>query len=253
MAKTKLIVANWKMNPDTEVEAKNALTKIKKGLKKEKKTNVVICPPFVFINLVKKAIVDENVLLGAQDVFIGKGNSHTGEVGINMLQELGVRYIILGHSERKAEGETEEMIAKKLSGVIRKGLKGILCIGEKDRNEHGDYYHEIKKQLHSMLDGIPKKSANKIIIAYEPIWAIGKLEDEAINPEKLNEMTIFIRKTLSDIFGRDEAEKILVLYGGSVGKSNAKKLVDEGKVDGLLIGRDSLKPKNFLEIVKEIK
>ena len=254
MAKTKLIVANWKMNPETEIEAKEALNKIKAGLKKEKVNKVVVCPPFVFIDLVKRSIgTEKEVALGAQDVFIGQGNSHTGEVSIDMLKELGVKYVIVGHSERRAEGETDEVIAKKLAGIIKNGLKGILCIGEKERNDHGDYYHEIKRQLHSALDGITKKSAKNIIIAYEPVWAIGKPENEALNPEKLHEMSIFIKKTLSDILGHEEAGKVLILYGGSVGKSNAKELVEGGGIDGLLIGRDSLKPENFLEIVKEIK
>lgn len=254
MKNQKLIVANWKMNPDTEEEAKKALEKIKIGLKKGKSGKIVLCPPFVFIDLVEKSAVNNRkILLGAQDVFIGQGNSHTGEISIDMLKDMGVKYVIVGHSERKAGGETDEMIAKKLSGVIKNGLKGILCVGEKDRNEHGDYYHEIKRQLHTALDGIQRKFAKRVIIAYEPVWAIGKPEDEAINPEKLHEMNIFIKKTLSDVFGHEEAEKIPVLYGGSVGKSNAKELVGGGKVDGLLIGRDSLKPENFLEIVREIK
>ena len=254
MAKTKLIIANWKMNPETEIEAKDALNKIKAGLKKEKGNKVVICPPFVFIDLVKKSVgTEKEIVLGAQDVFIGQGNSHTGEVSIDMLKELGVKYVIVGHSERKAEGETDEIITKKLAGVIKNGLKVILCIGEKERNDHGDYYHEIKRQLHSSLDGVTKKSAKNIIIAYEPVWAIGKPENEALNPEKLHEMSIFIKKTLSDILGHEEAGKVLILYGGSVGKSNAKELVEGGGIDGLLIGRDSLKPENFLEIVKEVK
>ena len=254
MAKTKLIVANWKMNPETEAEAKEALNKIKAGLKKEKSSKVIVCPPFIFLDLANRVVGDDKgIILGAQDVFIGQGNSHTGEVGIDMLKELNVKYVIVGHSERKAEGETDEMIAKKLAGVIKNGLKGILCVGEKERNDHGDYYHEIKRQLHSSLDSVSKKSSKDLVIAYEPVWAIGKTESEALGAEKLREMTIFIRKTLSDILGHEEAEKVLILYGGSVGKSNAKELVEGGGIDGLLIGRDSLKPENFLEIVGEIK
>ena len=132
MAKTKLIVANWKMNPETEAEAKEALNKIKAGLKKEKSSKVIVCPPSIFLDLANRVVGDDKgIILGAQDVFIGQGNSHTGEVGIDMLKELNVKYVIVGHSERKAEGETDEMIAKKLAGVIKNGLKGILCVGEK--------------------------------------------------------------------------------------------------------------------------
>jgi triosephosphate isomerase len=254
MTKSKLIVANWKMNPETEAEAKDILNKIKAGMKKAEGNKIIICPPFVFINLAKKILLGEDgISLGAQDVFVGQGNSHTGEIGMDMLKELSVKYVIVGHSEKKASGETDEMINKKLIGLIKNNFKVILCVGEKERNEHGDYYHEIKRQLHSGLDSVQKKFAKNIVVAYEPVWAIGKSEGGALDPEKLREMNIFIKKILSDIFKHEEAEKIPVLYGGSVGVSNAKEIIEKGNVDGLLIGRDSVEPKNFLEIVKEVK
>jgi triosephosphate isomerase (TIM) len=246
--KIKLLIANWKMNPSTEKEAREIVFKVKSKLKD--KTKVIICPPFVFVGLVKKILGKEKKIeLGVQDVFIGKGKSHTGEVGIEMVKDMGVKYVIIGHSEKRALGDTDEIIKSKLLGVVKNNLKAILCIGEGSRNEHGDHYHEIKKQILIVLSGLPKKYSKKLIVAYEPIWAIGKTEEGAINPEKLHEMTIFIRKTLNDIFGHTESEKIPVVYGGSVGKNNSKELLENGKIDGFLVGRESLKPKDFLEII----
>ena len=245
MAKTKLIIANWKMNPETEIEAKDALNKIKAGLKKEKGNKVVICPPFVFIDLVKKSVgTEKEIVLGAQDVFIGQGNSHTGEVSIDMLKELGVKYVIVGHSERKAEGETDEIITKKLAGVIKNGLKVILCIGEKERNDHGDYYHEIKRQLHSSLDGVTKKSAKNIIIAYEPVWAIGTGQQ----PTAEDVVTVhqLIRKILGNV-----GQTVPVLYGGSVNAGNAASILREDEVDGVLVGSASLNADSFWAIAEK--
>lgn len=250
----KLIIANWKMNPDTETETKIIISEIKKGLRGKNKAKIVVCPPFVFMSLVKDLLKnDKKIVLGTQDIFVGLGNSHTGEISVEMIKDLGAKYVIIGHSERRAQGDTEEIITKKISNAFKNSIKVILCIGERERNEHGDYYHEIKNQLLAVLSGNQKKYAKNLIVAYEPIWAIGKSEAEAMNPEKLHEMTIFIRKTLSDLFGHEEALKVPVLYGGSVGTNNAKTLIEKGNIDGLLIGRESLKPNDFVEIVKQIK
>jgi len=252
MKNTKYIMANWKMNPDTGEEAKSILTEIKKRLKAIKNAKIVICPPFVFTNLAKNILEKSGLDLGVQDVYIGQGNAHTGEVGIEMIKSLNAKYIMVGHSEKKAAGETEETISIKVAGVIKNNLKVILCIGEKERNECGDYFQEIEKQIISALSKIQKKFAGNIIIAYEPIWAIGKSEKEAINSEKLQEMVIFIRKILSNIVGHEKAENIPILYGGSVNKNNAEDLIKEGRVNGVLVGRESLDPKNFVDMVKSI-
>lgn len=248
--KNKLLIANWKMNPSSEKEAIEIVSKIKTGVKNKKNTNVVICPPFIFVGLVRKMLNNDKKLeLGVQDVFIGRGKSHTGEIGVEMVKEIGAEYVIVGHSEKRSAGDTDEIVKDKLSGILKNNLKAIFCVGEGNRNEHGDHYHEIKRQISSALSNLPKKYSKKLVLAYEPVWAIGKTEKEAISPEKLHEMAIFIRKTLSDIFGHTEAEKIPVVYGGSVGKNNSKELLENGKVDGFLVGRESLKPKEFLEII----
>ncbi len=254
MAKTKgkLIVANWKMNPESADKAKKIAAEIKKFGRKFGTSKIVICPPFVFVNEVAKVLSgSKKIVLGAQDVFIGKGVSHTGEISIEMLKSAGVKYTIVGHSERRAVSDTDEIVREKLFGALKAGLKVILCVGEKERNEHGDQYKEVKRQIESALAKLPKIFTKNLTIAYEPIWAIGKSEKEAMNGGQLHEMSIFIKRVIGDILGKKDVEKIAILYGGSVTKNNAKEIVEKGNVDGLLIGRESLKVENFVELIEE--
>jgi triosephosphate isomerase len=204
------------------------------------------------LNDVRKIIYGEKTIsLGAQDVWQGDGRSITGEIGSEMLSDHDVKYSIIGHSSRRDDCETDGVIAEKIKVSIKNGIIPILCVGEKERNEHGDFYNQIRAQLQEDLSKITKKNSAKIIIAYEPIWAIGKKESDAISPGDLHEMTIFIRKTLSDLFGKDNASAP-ILYGGSVSEKNAKEIFVGGGVSGLLIGRESLKPENFIDLIKEI-
>ncbi len=250
--KTKpLIIANWKMNPETEQEVKNISLEIKGGIKNIKGLNTVICPPVIFMDAVKKTI-GKSVCLGAQDAFVGYGSSHTGEISLEMIKKTGAKYILVGHSERRETEDTEEEIREKVSGVLKSGLKAVLCIGENERSERGDYYNEVKIQIISALSGLQKKYTKNLIVAYEPVWAIGNKDNKALDSEKLYEMAIFIKKILNDLFGQEIAKNIPILYGGSVNKNNAKEILKNGKVNGLLIGRESLKAQNFIEIIKNI-
>ncbi len=250
----KLVVGNWKMNPESIEEAKEIASEINKNTKLFKNTNVVVCPPFVFLNELSKIFSkNKKISLGAQDIFIGQGGSHTGEVGSDMLKNLGVKYTIIGHSDRRESLDSEFLVKEKLFGALKDGFKAILCIGEKERNEHGDQYNEVKGQIESAIIKLPKRFIRNLIIAYEPIWAIGKSENEAVKPEDLHEMSIFIKRVVSDILGLKEAEKVAILYGGSVTENNAKEIIEKGNVSGLLVGRESLKPKNFIELIGSIE
>lgn len=247
----KLIIGNWKMNPETPEQAKNISVTINKNISKVNNIHLVLCPPFVFLNEVSSILSkNKKISLGAQDIFIGSGVSHTGEVGADMLKNIGVKYVIIGHSDRRENLDSDILVREKLFGTLEKGFKAILCIGEKDRNEHGDQYGQVREQIESALVKLPKKFLKNLIIAYEPIWAIGKKEEDAVKPEDLHEMSIFIKKILSDIFGIKEVEKVTIIYGGSVTKNNAKEIIEKGNVSGLLVGRESLRPENFLELIK---
>ncbi len=251
---TKLIVANWKMNPKSADEAKDIISEINKKSKSFGDVKVVVCPPFIYLNEVSNVIaISNSIILGAQDVFIGSGVSHTGEVGIELLKRAKVKYIIVGHSERRAEDDTDLIVKEKMLGSLKAGFKVILCVGERERNEHGDHFHEIKQQIEDAIIKLPKKFIKNLVIAYEPVWAIGRPESEAIKPDQLQEITIFIKRLISDTLGAAEVKNIKILYGGSVTKNNSKEIIDRGGVDGLLIGRESLNPKNIVELIQDIK
>ena len=247
MAKNKIVIANWKMNPVGEKEAEKIFSNIIKNIKKIKKTEVVICPPFVYLGNLRK--FGKKIMLGAQNTFYEESGAHTGEISADMLDNLGTKYVILGHSERRAKGENNEEVNKKIKCVLDSGLIPIVCIGEKERDEKHEYLNFVKKQTEECLNGVSKNSISKVIIVYEPVWAISANKIREAIPEEFREMAIFIRKILNDKFGAKMIKKIKIVYGGSVNPKNALGFLSEGKADGLLVGRDSLDPKKFVEII----
>lgn len=250
----KIIIANWKMNPFSVKEAENILNGVKKTVAKLKKTQVVICPPFVYFNNIQKKIGGfVNLFLGAQNSFWENEGAFTGEISPEMIKNYGGSYVILGHSERRALGETDEIVSKKAVTCLKAGLKIIVCIGEKTRDDHGEYLQFLNNEIRDSLSKVQKKFLPNLIIAYEPIWAIGKKDSEAMRSSDIHEMTIFIKKILSEIYGKDSALLVPILYGGSVGGKNAGEIIKDGGVNGLLVGHQSLKPENFNEILKSVE
>ena len=167
-----------------------------------------------------------------------------------MLKNIGDEYVIVGHSECRAKGETNSEVAKKVSATVKKGLIAVVCVGESERDEDGSYTTFVKTQLSESLEGVSKSHINKIVIAYEPVWAIGKKAKKEATKEDVLEMTIFIRKVLADVFGEKKGVSVPVLYGGSVNQKNVFSYVNGCEVDGLLVGRASLKPAIFEKILK---
>ena len=246
----KMVVANWKMNPATLGEAEVIFMGIKK-ITKNMDAKIVICPPFVYLNSLKQLFIKDKIALGAQDVFNESKGAFTGEISSEMLLSAGATYVIVGHSERRALGESNELIAKKVSAALRAGLTVVLCVGEKERDVHGVYLGFLKTQLSESLAGVSKRYVENLIIAYEPIWAIGK-GNEPLDSHGLHQMTIFIRKHLIDIYKGVAGSSVRIIYGGSVNPDNAESMVFEGEVDGLLVGRESLSAERFGEIVKVV-
>lgn len=244
----KLVVGNWKMNPQSVDDAKKLAGTIKKAMAKVRKTNVVLCPPFVYISPLSN-VPKGSLFLGAQNANHEMVGSFTGEVSYSHLYQFGVRYVIVGHSERRKMGETDDLVNKKVKSVVNGGMTAIVCVGESVRDTNGDYLDFIKQQLVSALRDVPKKLTDRVVIAYEPIWAIGARD--AMSPVDLHEMSIFIKKILKDSFSI-ASDSVQILYGGSVDRVNADRLVVEGNVSGLLIGRESLKAGEFVEIIKLI-
>jgi triosephosphate isomerase (TIM) len=245
----KLIIGNWKMYPVTLEEALRINKGIKKVSKNLKSTNVVICPPFVYIPKLGSR-VESKISLGAQNVYFEEQGAFTGEVSAKMLKEVGVTHVIVGHSERRERGETDEMISKKIALLLELGMNPILCVGEKVRNEHGEHLDFLKNQIKNSLNKVSKKNINKLIVAYEPIWAIGA--KEPMEGATVYEMSLFVKKVLSDIIGYSEAVGTPVLYGGSVNFRNAPDIIVKGQVDGLLVGRESVNQVGFVELLKAV-
>lgn len=244
----KIVIGNWKMNPLSLKGAEKLFADVTKNVSGVQKTEVVICPPFVYLEKLKK--ISKKISLGAQDVYWGETGAFTGEISADMLYDIGARYVIVGHSERRAQGENNNDVNKKIKSALSVGLRPILCVGENMRDENHEYFNVVKTQLMECLDGVSKNSVSKIIIAYEPVWAISSTPNrEDATPDNSREMTIFIRKILSDKFG-SEASKVRIIYGGSVNEKDAEDFLKNGGVNGLLPGKASLDPKKFSQIVK---
>ncbi len=246
----KIVVGNWKMNPTSVEEARRIYRSVNNTAKKLTSTDVVVCPPFVYSKLFLSKNNKNPVLVGSQDSFMEDQGSYTGEVSPLMLKDLGISYVIVGHSERRARGETDELVSKKIQAVLESGMSPILCIGEKERDAGGNYLHFIKDQIKNSLNKVSKKYINKLVIAYEPLWAIGA--KEAMNTSDIHEMTLFIKKVLSDIYGHSEALSTKILYGGSVNFRNATDIIVSGQVNGLLVGRESINSAGFVELLKAV-
>jgi len=247
MAKKKIVIGNWKMNPLSIKEGEKLVSLFVKNLPKVKKTDIVFCPSYVLLALARR--LSKKINLGAQNGFVGDVGAYTGEISFGMLRSLGVSYVILGHSERRALGETNTDINKKIKGALFSSVTPILCIGESVRDENHEYLNFVKTQLEESLQGITKNNLKEIIIAYEPVWAIGKNATRTATPEEFLEMSIFIKKVLTDKFGKPHVEQVRIIYGGSAHPENVLSFLKIGKAEGFLVGRDSLDVKKFLEIV----
>jgi triosephosphate isomerase len=250
MEEKKIIIGNWKMNPTTLKEAKSDLLKIKKAAGKLTNVQSALAVPSVFIGSLSKEIKGHRFVLGAQDVFWEDQGSFTGEVSAKQLLDFKVTYCIVGHSERRALGETDEMVNKKVKSLLKSGIVPVLCIGESERDEMGNYLKFVAKQVKSVLKDVSKKDLLNIVFVYEPIWAISTHATGPANPAQCFEMVIHIKKVITDLYKLNKAPNITILYGGSANEENAESFLVEGGVNGLLPGRASLNPKSFISILK---
>jgi triosephosphate isomerase len=231
------------------VEAISIFTQIKKDLS-VLKYKIIICPPALFVSPLSK-IKTANIALGIQNTAPEDTGAHTGQVSVGTALSYKIGYCIIGHSESRAQGDTDDIIAKKLAYVLKNKVTPILCIGEHTRDDTHAYFTFIENQLKSSLTLLSKKQIEQLIIAYEPIWAIGKDALRDATPEEFYEVKIFIKKILKESFGITHA--VPVIYGGSVTAKNAGWFTSDGRADGLLVGRASVDPKAFIEITRIIK
>lgn len=246
------LIANWKMNPAGRKEALALWGGMKKKLPQSGRATVVLCPPFSYLGLVKPS---KRVALGAQDCGWAKTGAFTGAVSPTMLKDAGCEYVIVGHSERREYfGETNEMINKKMKAALAAGLRPVLAVGEKARqtfDRRGIHTNEldpiVEKQLMEGLAGISAKKLEQILIAYEPVWAIGT--GLTPQPDEVFSAVLFIRKILTRMANRAASARIPVLYGGSTDSKNLEGFLRGGNADGALVGGASLDAKEFGEMV----
>ncbi len=236
------------MEPETLEEAKRIFGAIKRNV--SKKSDCIICPPALFLPSLFRLNTESGLSLGVQDVFFEKEGHFTGFLSANMLQKAGADYAIIGHSERRMRGESDEEVNKKALSALKARLQVILCVGESARDQSGRFLEFIQMQLKHSLLGLKKSDVKRIMVAYEPVWAIGA--SEAMNPRDLHQMTLFIRKVLTELFGKEAAYPVPILYGGSVNDENCAEIICEGEADGLLVGRASLDPKEFIRIADTV-
>lgn len=246
--KRNLIVGNWKMFK-TISEAVTLVNIVKAGIHKATDCDVVVCPPFTALAAVSEAIRESNIDLGAQDMYSETEGAFTGEISPLMLKDVGCRYVILGHSERRSYfGEKDELINKKVLAALKYNLVPIVCVGETLEEREGRLAFEVvKKQFECSLKDLDAESIQKVVIAYEPVWAIGTGRNAT--PEQAEQMHSYIRRLLNERYGTDVAGKIKILYGGSVKPDNIAQLVSKPNIDGALVGGASIKAESFIQIV----
>jgi triosephosphate isomerase len=246
----KLIIAgNWKMNK-TVAEALDLVAGMKRDLRGVKEVDIVVCPPFTALSEVSKAIINTNIRLGAQNMSEHNFGAYTGEIASGMLKEFSVRYVILGHSERRQyQKEGDDLIAKKALAAHGTALKPIVCVGETlSERESGKTEKVLETQVRGSLAGLSKTQVEETVIAYEPVWAIGT--GKTATTAQAQEAHLFIRRLLADMLGDMVARRVRIQYGGSVKPSNARELMSQPDVDGALVGGASLELRSFADIVK---
>jgi triosephosphate isomerase len=248
-----ILVANWKNHPSSLNEAKALLTQISRQSQLYKKLFFFIAPPLSYFESVS-ARPKSFIRLAVQNIFSTlRSGSYTGEVTPDILKSFGVKLAIIGHSERRAMGETSEDVSRKVKMAIRSGIIPLVCVGEVTRDQDGEYFEFLREELELSLASLNRKSdISNLVIAYEPVWAIGKNATDAMETTDLSESVIFIKKILTNMFGRAMAERVPILYGGSVEPSNADLLIRGTGIKGFLVGHASLDAKSLGFIAKSL-
>ncbi len=248
MARKLFIAGNWKMNLD-KASAVALAQGLAKELGSESGVDLAVCPPSVYLDAVSEALKGTKIAVGGQNCFYEDNGAFTGEVSTAMLKDVGCRYVILGHSERRhVIGETDELINRKVLKVLADGLLPILCVGELLEEREANRTDEVvERQTRRGLEGVSKADAAKVTIAYEPVWAIGT--GKTASPEQAQEVHAMIRGLLADLYDAELAQAVRIQYGGSVKASNAKELLGCEDIDGALVGGASLKVADFAGIV----
>ncbi len=245
----KVIAGNWKMNNDVNGTV-NLISEIKKELNaKSQKADIIVCPPFTNLETAYALVKDSTIKLGAQNMYFEESGAFTGEISPSMLKSTGCEFVILGHSERRTIfHETDQTINKKIKTAVKHGLKPIFCIGETlEEREKGITFKVIETQVRNGLEGLTQSELSDMIIAYEPVWAIGTGRNAT--PQQAQEVHQFIRGLVAKLYNQGFADQLVIQYGGSVKPDNAKELLSQPDIDGALVGGACLKADLFVKII----
>ncbi|MBT8385969.1 MAG: triose-phosphate isomerase [Ignavibacteria bacterium] len=247
----KVIAGNWKMNNDLN-ESQDLVSKIINGLGNDTKWDVIVCPPFTSLKEVSSLIKDTPVKLGAQNLYFEDSGAFTGEISASMLKSVGCEYVIIGHSERRTIfGEPDDVINKKIQNALKHNLKSIFCVGELlEQREDGTTMEVVKNQILKGLKDITPEQLSEIIIAYEPVWAIGT--GKTATPDQAQDVHAAIRELIVENFSENVADNLVIQYGGSVKPDNAGELLSQKDIDGALVGGACLKADSFLGIISAV-
>jgi len=245
----KVIAGNWKMNNDISATI-SLITEIKKGVNDQTKAVVIICPPFTSLETTQTLLKDSQIKYGAQNMYFEESGAFTGEISPLMLKSVGCEYVILGHSERRTIfHETDSIINKKIKTAVKHNLKPIFCIGETlEEREKGITFEVCERQVRQGLEGLSESELSNLIIAYEPVWAIGT--GKTATSQQAEEVHLFIRNLVAKLFSKNLADNLVIQYGGSVKPENAKELLSQHDIDGALVGGACLKADSFLKIIE---
>jgi triosephosphate isomerase (TIM) len=245
--RNKVIAGNWKMNKDV-FETADLINGLKKALEKTN-AEVIICPPFTSLVVAQQLLKGSAIKLGAQDVSVHDDGAYTGEISVKMLKSAGCEYVIVGHSERRQYfHESNELINQKAKKVLASGMKSIICVGETlDEREKNITDKVITAQVKGVLAGLTQADLERVIIAYEPVWAIGT--GKTATTQQAEDVHQLIRKLVAQLYSWAIAEKLIIQYGGSVKPENAKELLNQADIDGALVGGACLKADSFSAIV----
>ncbi|MBD3225815.1 MAG: triose-phosphate isomerase [Caldithrix sp.] len=244
-----VIAGNWKMNKSNS-DALQLANQIKIKTTGINHTAVIMCPPFTALSVVNEVVKNTSIDLGGQNVFWEKEGAYTGEISAEMLKSAGASYVIIGHSERRQYfGETDETVNKRLLTALDSGLKAIVCVGETlEQRENNETMNVVSRQVKGALGGLTDAQMQDVIVAYEPVWAIGT--GKTATPEQAQEVHAAIRNLIADIFNTEMSKKLVLQYGGSVKPENAEELLGQDDIDGALVGGACLKADSFAEIIR---
>lgn len=245
-----IIVGNWKMKPATFKEAKKLFEATKKAAEKCPAISLIIAPPALYLRELASNYRGKRISFAVQNAHAEASGAFTGEISLPQARDAGASYVLVGHSERRAMGETNDETRKKVAAALRERLTPILCFGERLRAQGGEHFGTVAEQVRAGLGDVPATKISKVILAYEPVWAIGG--ETTMSPRDMHTMTIFIRKTVVGIYG-DAGHKIRILYGASVGEKNAAAMAHEAHVHGFIVGHVSTDAERFTALLKVIQ